>query len=42
MTATVGTRTGTASGVAESRDEACALVERNYRIFRQRIGKGGA
>jgi hypothetical protein len=38
MTAMIGNNTGTTSGVAADQDDACLKVERNYRLFRQRIG----
>jgi hypothetical protein len=38
MTAMIGDNTGTTSGSADDRDDACQKVERNYRMFRQRIG----
>ena len=41
MFAVRGTRQGTGIGVCASLDEASLMVERNYRVFRQRIGGVG-
>jgi hypothetical protein len=38
MLALVGNRQATETGIADDRDAACLQVERNYRVFRQRIG----
>jgi hypothetical protein len=38
MQALVGNRQATETGISDDRDAACLQVERNYRVFRQRIG----